>query len=343
MAGIIRVSRQRRNKAEFPDGSWQVGMGNRLGSAFRFISSVTVRTCSACGVEAGSIAALPAMGDLERLIMKEMKVMAVDSRYDYRASKSVTPLGQVVTPFSKHILSIAQNNMEIWGKVNVFSLLQWIPTEGASTTQLKILRQEDGMSGHNPPSPNALLKQYWLCSSICVAEVDGKLHWVSKSGLALSRVFPDLESKSEQMGFTHRLQDAHPTVAEIESRRFNVLQLQTSEAGYRLDETTIPAANKLYPYAFLYLFGDKLLRCLQENKAVAISYRKSRKIEKVVTSLNPAVLQTKFDRGQVMRSISPENWHRGRMDLGVIYLPDLYSGQLAPLPLHKVVHIGTPH
>lgn len=269
--------------------------------------------------------------------------MAVDARYDYRGSKSVTPQGQIVTPFSKHVSSIAQNNIPIWGKANVLSPLQWIPIDGASKTQLHILKQEDGMSGHNSPSPNTLLKQYWLCSSICVTELDGKLYWVTKSELALSRVFNELESKAEQMGFTHRSQDVSPSIAEIESRRFNVLQIQTGEAGYRLDEKTIPAANKIYPYYFLYIFGDKLLRCLQENKAVAISYRKSRKIEKVVTSLNPAVLQAKFDRGQVMRSISPENWHRNRMDLGVIYLPDLYTGQLAPLPLHKVVHIGTPH
>jgi hypothetical protein len=273
-----------------------------------------------------------------------MSNMVVDARiYDYRGSQFVTAQGRVVTRFSEQA-SVNALNMQLRGKIDLLNLQQFLPLESAARMQVVILQQMGyPVSEHFFRSNiDAFVKQYNLCSAICISEgSDGKLHWVTKNGLALEGLFPELEGAAEQRDFTKRLKDIQPTFAEIEKGSFKAVQISTRKNGYHLESVTIPATAKLLPYFILHSFAGKLIRTLQEDETTVISYRRSRRVERVTTSLNPAVLRQKFDPALVKRGISQMSWHRGA-DLGIFHLPNLETGEYTRIPLHKICHIAIP-
>lgn len=267
--------------------------------------------------------------------------MVVDARiYDYRHSQLVTPQGRVSTPFSERALANVQS-MQLRGKVDFSASLNVLPLESAARMQAIILQQMGYPISESFFRTNidALVKSYWLSSAICVSEgSDGKLRWTTKSGIALAALFPELEG--EHVDFAQRVKDIQPTFTEIEKGRFKAVQICTGRSGYLLQEVELSASGKLFPYFLLNTFAGKLVRRLQENETTVISYRRSRRVERVKTSLNPSILRPQFDPNRAFRAISPQGWHRGYESVGVFKLPNLDTGEHTRIPLHKIVGIS---
>ncbi|XID95444.1 hypothetical protein ACF3MZ_13405 [Paenibacillaceae bacterium WGS1546] len=270
--------------------------------------------------------------------------MVVDARiYDYRHSQLVTPQGRISTFFSERALANVQS-MQLRGRIDLSATVNVLPLESAARMQAIILQQMGNPISESFFRTNidAFVKSYWLSSAICVSEgSDGKLRWVTKSEVALVALFPEIEGSVDQTGFAQHVKVIQPSYAEIEKGRFKAVQIHTGRSGYRLQAVDLPASNRqLLPYFLLHTFAGKLVRHLQENETTIISYRRSRRVERVKTSLNPSILRPQFDPNRALRAVSPQNWHRGYESVGVFSLPDLETGEHVRIPLHKIVGIS---
>lgn len=263
---------------------------------------------------------------------------------DYRGIQQVSVQGRVETRFSDAALTNMEH-MQLMGKIDLHSPLQFIPLRVAAQKQVEFLREQ----GERVPDSCArfqltpVLNQYLLCSSIVVVgNAGGELSWVTKSEAALRGLFPELASEQQQKGITRQLAEATPSYSEIVDGRFAVIRITASEEGYSIDKVSISVEAKLIPYFILHTFRAKLIHYLR-NEKVVISFKQGKGIHKILTSLRPKLLVSQFgvDSNRADKFF-PRDWHRGRAKLGYLSLPNMETGKFQSIPLHKVVHISDP-
>lgn len=258
---------------------------------------------------------------------------------DYRNCKEVTSQGRVVTSFSDlaHQLVV---QYPLWGNHAFKNVLQQLPSQDAALFQASLLRQLGDPLSDDQLHLNILMKQYWLCSTICIVDIGGKLFWATKSGRALRALFPELESEADRSNLGQQVVNVKPSSFEIEEKRFAVQKVLTGKSGYRLEAAKVSADNRIMPYFSLHTYAHKLIRHLLQHQSAVITFRQAKQSEKLRTSLNPSLLYPHFNPAQVRGMLSLQHWHRGNVDIGFLPLPDLDTGLPVYVPLHKITAIS---
>ncbi|SFL20959.1 hypothetical protein SAMN03159341_10420 [Paenibacillus sp. 1_12] len=237
--------------------------------------------------------------------------------------------------------------LPLQGDIRLRDTVEKVDWLGATIVQAEIMcRHGIVLSDHVVRTKASNLRQlYLLSSSICVAEVTGKIFvQVTKSREVLLALFKNLVPHRRLGGIHAYLDYIRPSYEELEHGSYRVVVITKTDQGYDLEMKQLGkrSSASLIPYYVLDAFASRLVNHLK-SRYVTLSYQQNGIVKQLLTTFDPVkychYLNVSLEEGE---QILARDWHDADTLGYLSFIDHLHPNRMVSVPIIHTVSITHP-